>query len=445
MTNVSLSDDATRNADLHLHTIYPPPETLGFKIPKIVLYCSILLICTTGNAMLIAVILSSKRMRSLPSNILILNLAFVDLLTLIMSIPFDVVVEENHYIWPYGDALCKLLFPAATLLSTCSSLTLAAISLDRYRTLLHPFKSKLSVIQVKCILVAVDCVSVLFVVPYAVFLGLQNNICIEEWPGFLYRQIYTVFLVSVQYALPLLFMTTMYILASSKLYTATKNVRKMSISLENDRRPSTSFRERLVRRESFAVSQEQNVKVTKMFVIIVVAFAICTLPNQVLWLWIDFGKNGDVTSLTKEIIICRFFTYTNGCLNPIIFFTFRRDYRRGLHKILRRMTGRRPETNLERIQRLWSKFDVTPQVGGDTKLARQRKMGIQESGPLVDQNNPKFSIETCSKSTLQSQLQSQLHKRESCQAEQALKARHVISTTSARKVSQDESIATSWV
>ena len=68
-------------------------------------------------------------------------------------------------------------------------------------------------------------------------------------------------------------------------------------------------------------------------------------------------------------------------------------------------------------------------------------MGIQESGPLVDQNNPKFSIETCSKSTLQSQL----HKRESCQAEQALKARHVISTTSARKVSQDESIATSWV
>lgn len=231
MANSTLSSDASRKTDLHVDTFYPPPETLAFKIPKIVVYCSILLVCTTGNAMLIAVILSSRRMRSLPSKILILNLAFADLLTLIMSIPFDVVLEENHYVWPYGAVLCKLLFPAATMLSTSSSLTLAAISLDRYKTLLHPFKSKLSVTQVKCILVVVDWVSVLFVVPYAVFLGLQNNICTEEWPGFLYRQIYTVFLVSVQYALPLLFMMTMYILASTKLYDATKNVRKIIVNI----------------------------------------------------------------------------------------------------------------------------------------------------------------------------------------------------------------------
>lgn len=356
----------------------PPPEPLGFKIPKIIVYVAILLVCTAGNMAVIAVILGSRHMRSLQGNILILNLAFVDLLTPIMSIPFDLGLEENHYVWPYGSILCKLLFPAATLLSTCSSLTLAAISLDRYRTLLHPFKSKLSVKQVKCIVAVVDCFSVVFVLPYAAFLGLQNLFCVEKWPEFFYRQIYTVFLVVVQYALPLCFMITMYILASVKLFASAESVRKISHPTENGpRRASAAFRERLMRRESFAVSQEQNAKVTKMFVIIVVAFAICTLPNQVLWLWIDFGKDGDVTSLAKEIIVCRFFTYTNGCVNPIIFFIFKRDYRQGLFKILRKIARRKPETDLQRMRRIWKKVDISGPV---TQPRRSRRLRLSQNG-----------------------------------------------------------------
>lgn len=423
-----------------LNTLSPPAETLGFKIPKISLYCAILLVCTTGNAMVIAVILSSKRMRSLPSNILILNLAFVDLLTLVISIPFDVVLEEKQYIWPYGSVLCKLLFPAATLFSTSSSLTLAAISLDRYKTLLYPFKPKLSVTHVKAILAAVDCFSVLFVVPYSAFLGVRNNVCTEDWPEFSYRQIYTVFLVSVQYALPLFFMITMYILASAKLYSTTERVRKMSNCTENLRRTSGPFRESLVRKESFVVSQEQNAKVTKMFVIIVVAFAICTLPNQVLWLWIDFGKNGDVESLAKEIIICRFFTYTNGCVNPIIFFTFRRDYRQGLDKLVRKMTGRKPETNLQRMQRLWSKVDISRQIS-DSKLSRQRKLGTHDSDAFVNNDNINSSYEIRCKKTHEGEL----HEGGSCETKCTRKTCQNISTTAKREHSENRNLAASWV
>ena len=337
----------------------PPSEPLGFKIPKIAVYVVILLVCTVGNTAIIAVIFTSRRMRSLAGNILILNLAFVDLLTPVMSIPFDLVLEENHYIWPFGSIPCKLIFPTATFLSTASSLTLAAISLDRYRNILHPFKSKLSMAQVKSIVITADFISVLFVFPYAAFLGLQNNFCMEEWPKFLYRQIYTVFLAFVQYALPLLFMIAMYILASVRLFAAADSVRKISLPVvENGRKTYSAFKEHQNRKESFVISQEQNAKVTKIFVIIVTAFALCTLPNQVLWLWIDFGKDGDVTSLAKEIIICRFFTYINGCVNPIIFFVFKRDYRQGLFKLLRKIARRRQETDLEKMRRIWDSVDI---------------------------------------------------------------------------------------
>lgn len=357
--SITTSFPGTASSCTAFSNLSSPPEPLGFKIPKIAVYIAILLVCTVGNTLLIAVIFASRRMRSLAGNILILNLAFVDLLTPIMSVPFDLVLEENHYIWPFGSIPCKLLFPSATFLSTASSLTLAAISLDRYRNIMHPFKSKLSMGQVKSIVTIVDIISVTFVLPYAAFLGLENNSCTEQWPMFSYRQIYTVFLVSVQYALPLLFMTTMYILASVKLFAAADSVRNISLRVtENGNRTYSAFREHQTRKESFVISQEKNAKVTKIFVIIVVAFAICTLPNQVLWLWIDFGKDGDSTSLAKEIIICRFFTYINGCVNPVIFFAFKRDYRQGLFKLLRKFARRKPEADLERMRKIWDSVDI---------------------------------------------------------------------------------------
>lgn len=151
----------------------------------------------------------------------------------------------------------------------------------------------------------------------------------------------------------------MYILASVKLFAAADSVRNISLPVtENGNRTYSAFREHQTRKESFAISQEKNAKVTKIFVIIVVAFAICTLPNQVLWLWIDFGKNGDSTSLAKEIIFCRFFTYINGCVNPFIFFAFKRDYRQGLFKLLRKFARRKPEADLERMRKIWDSVDI---------------------------------------------------------------------------------------
>ena len=45
--------------------------------------------------------------------------------------------------------------------------------------------------------------------------------------------------------------------------------------------------------ESSRKKKEQNIQVTKMFVVTVMVFSLSTFPNQVLWLWVDFGDGKD--------------------------------------------------------------------------------------------------------------------------------------------------------
>ena len=121
-------------------------QSYEFRIIKIVCYCIILLGSSLGNSLVIYIIASNARMRT-PSNILILNLAVCDFMTPVLSIPFDFVLEEYNYVWMYGAVTCKILWPFTTMTSASAALTLAAISLDRYRTIMHPFKSRLTMVQ----------------------------------------------------------------------------------------------------------------------------------------------------------------------------------------------------------------------------------------------------------------------------------------------------------
>ena len=324
-------------------------ETTDFKVTKIFFYFLILSASTFGNMMVAHIISTTRKMR-IPSNFLILNLAVCDLVTPIISIVFDFVLEENNYIWFYGRVMCKLLRPAQTYFTCSSSLTLAAISLDRYRQIMHPFKTRLSMKQICILICLVHVFSLVAVSPYVYVLSLRNGSCDENWPEFSYRQAYTLFLFLVQYGLPLCFMVVMYGLAVRALYASSAKMRDNSI---------TSNMSQLVRRESEASQKSPrkvsktnsimrklstvsaridiwstpNAKAMQMFIVVVVVFAIFMFPNQVVWLWADFGGGINSPNFTNISIVCWLFTYTNCVVNPIIFGVFSKDFRKGFKRI----------------------------------------------------------------------------------------------------------------
>ena len=236
--------------------------------------------------------------------------------------------------------------------------------LFRFRLLMHPFTPRLTKRQIKVLISGIHMLSAVVVVPYIIFLKLEDHNCVEIWPNFTSRQVYTVVLFLVQYALPLSFMTTVYTLALTKLYKVTSNTTKMRMRSREKLRQdgaSNNNAERgrgVVRKLSSRVAYsmrrgfevESNVRVTKLFIAIVAIFAVCMLPNQVLWLWSDFGGGNKHQDLNTIKIICWLFTYTNCVCNPVIFMIFCKEFRAELAKIAKKLcpNGPRPQLSISR-------------------------------------------------------------------------------------------------
>ena len=206
---------------------------------------------------------------------------------------------------------------------------------------MHPFTPRLTRKQIKLIIISAHVSSLVIIIPYIVFLKLEDQECVELWPKFIYRQAYTVTLFLAQYVLPLVFMTTIYALALTKLYSVTSNTTQMrsmeseklrKVSAETNNNPTSRGAVRkLSARVAYNVKHgfevESNVRVTKMFVAVVVIFAVFMLPNQVVWLWSDFGGGHHHHQLNTIKIICWLFTYTNSVSNPVIFIIFCKEFR----------------------------------------------------------------------------------------------------------------------
>ena len=308
---------------------------MEFRVAKITLYVLILILSCVGNTLVAVVIVGAKDMRTAP-NFLILSLALCDFITPVLSIPFDLALEESEYIWPFGAKMCKLLWPFQTAFSTSSSLTLAVISLERFKTLSKPFARRITKLHVLLFVLTIHCLSTSLCIPYFLVLNYNDleSSCDERWPDVGYRQAYTIALFFCEYALPLTTMSMAYML----IYRSLRSNLLRLISRDSDqRRPrniSKASEASTVSKDSMEHKRkEQNIRLAKMFIIVVVVFAISMFPNQVLWLWVDFGNGGENKYFRYISVGCRLCTYANSVLNPFIYALKSKEFRSGFARI----------------------------------------------------------------------------------------------------------------
>lgn len=340
-------------------------ETNELGIIKMSVYLLIMLFSITGNTLVILSVLLFQRLKTVP-NIFIANLAACDFITTVSSIPFDLGYEDLGY-WPYGGFMCKVLWPLATFSTTAAVFTLLSISGDRYGALLHPLNFGNKITKKKCFVIIVlgYVLASVAVIPYIVFLKYHPQPadapqCSEEWPDLKYRKAYTVFLFSIQYAIPLPIMAYIYIRLGLLLYDSTRVVNKLSgektpLSATHDRKISqisnNSFSSSNINRTQRSIQRrkEQNEKTVKMFLLIVAIFLIFMLPNQILWILYDFG-DPELLSTHIDVVafICRAFTYTNSVLNAIIYGACNNSFRMAFKSILRCRCGKRHQRDLKR-------------------------------------------------------------------------------------------------
>ena len=339
------------------------PSTVDLQAARYCVFSLIFLFSVTGNTLVILTVLLLRKMKTVPM-IFIANLAACDLTTTVSSIAFDLPEVELGY-WPYGAALCKIIYPLATFSTNAAALTLVAISIDRYISIICPLNLQCRITRGRCLkmILALYCISALAVAPYAVFLSLPEDDdsgalnCEENWPeGYDLAKTYTVFLFVLQYGLPLLVMFVIYTLIGIKLCKNTGKAVALSSGQSRHNRPA-GYKLEHSASDAMEISllkrKRQNEKTAKMFLFVVVIFLIFMMPHQLLWLSYDYFSDTQAFKDNKNVIVfvCRAFTYANSVLNAIIYGVCNGNFRRGCLSIIKCQCSKASQRSEERRKR----------------------------------------------------------------------------------------------
>lgn len=286
-----------------------------WKMVLLILYSTIFATSAVGNGLVCFIILRRRAMKSVV-NYLILNLAVADLVFTCICIPFDIPVQEMDYYWPYGAFMCRVIYPLQTQTLFASVYTLVALSLSRYWAVVHPLRQQLKVERVKWVILWIWVASFISVCPYIATLQLNSTTlsCEENWKSERSRKAYTLSLFFLQYVIPLTVISCAH----------------LSIALDLKRKTST-------RRRSFIreVHYKEARKVTRMLATVTLLFAACVLPNNILWLWLDFGGADKNVSYFWELLsFGNIVVFANSALNPLFYTMMNDAYRKEIKKVL---------------------------------------------------------------------------------------------------------------
>ena len=97
-------------------------------------------------------------------------------------------------------------------------------------------------------------------------------------------------------------------------------------------------------RQNEARRLEHNKKIVNMLLLVVLLYAICLLPNQVVWLWYEFGSGHTWAHINELLIFGSIMVYVNSSVNPLLYAGMNEEFRKGFARILRcKWRERQPE------------------------------------------------------------------------------------------------------
>jgi len=111
-----------------------------YEVTVPILFGMIVIVGATGNSLVIYVILSRERMRTV-TNILLLNLAISDL-AFVVVVPPSTAFQFAAAYWPFGDIPCRLMHYLVNVTAYVTVYTLVVVCGMRYLTIVHSTKTQ---------------------------------------------------------------------------------------------------------------------------------------------------------------------------------------------------------------------------------------------------------------------------------------------------------------
>jgi len=293
--------------------------TLFVSIIVPILFGIIIVIGFIGNALVVVVVSANKQMRS-TTNLLIINLAIANLLFIIFCVPFTASDFVLTY-WPFGDVWCRIVQYLIVVTMFVSIYTLVFMSVDRFLAVVHPIKSMsvrtehhaLMAIGVLWVVILVSAVPAVYYTHgerHYDFFSEEYFVCIflndeYEWAVFQISFFVTSFV------LPLALICGLHLCILKRLWRGVAPEGGVS-----------------------AESLRGKKRVTRMVVIVVVTFAFCWCPIQIILVLKSLNMYEITTFSVMTQIISHVLAYMNSCINPILYAYLSENFRKAFRKVI---------------------------------------------------------------------------------------------------------------
>ncbi|XP_078581553.1 prokineticin receptor 2-like [Branchiostoma floridae x Branchiostoma japonicum] len=309
-------------------TGFGPSEVVGAPMASRVIlgiiYTSTMIVCGVGNLLLLIVIATYKKMRTI-TNALIANLALSDFILAVVCIPFimDYYIVRPDRTWAYGDAFCAVVNYIRMASLYVSTNALLVIAVDRYLVIMSPQIPRMSPRVVALTILAVWVISMLLAVPAAHFsqavpyVTQGGAFCGQVWKIHHAKsyKAYYLFMLVFEFIIPVLIMCFCYFRIGMRIWFRTI-----------PGHPTQSQQ---------ANVQNSKEKVIRLLIVIVGLFILCWLPYYVYAVIRDFFPY--VLQLTAHNTTIYFIVeaigIANSMINTVVYIGMNHNARKFMRKL----------------------------------------------------------------------------------------------------------------
>ena len=278
----------------------------SFQYPVVVCHILIVVVAVVGNLMVCYAIITNKSLHRNPTNMFIFSLAFSDLLTVSLAVPFDIEAIILQGAWRHSEALCQAWITIYLTAVPTSILTLLAVSVDRYKSLSDPLNHRFMTRKSALIIsILIWLYSFLFALIPIMGWRLYDEFVFDGVCYFPFTKEYITLSSVLNFILPLLITCGIYI----KIYLIARTHEGTFVG-ETSRKLRSNEENKVYTR---------NKQAAKTISIFVAAFFFC---------WIPFFSISIASTLcepcVKKIpheanVVLLMFGYLNSALNPFLF------------------------------------------------------------------------------------------------------------------------------
>ncbi|CAF0925701.1 unnamed protein product [Didymodactylos carnosus] len=275
------------------------------------LYTLIFFFGISGNFLVVLVVCRNKTMQTV-TNVFITNLAFSDILMCCLAVPFTAI---SAYVpsWHLGRILCHIVPMSLGISVYVSTLTSLAIAVDRYFVIVHPFRSRMRLGVCILLIIVIWIVGISISLPLAIYMRFDKGKCGEYWPQHTSRRFFNFSSLILQYLIP-------FSVISFSYY-------KVWLALARRRLPG---RTRV--KEEIEICRKK--RTNRMLIAMVVIFAICWLPLNIVHMVSEFHRQELKNNYTTLFLTTHVIAMSSTIYNPFLYAWLNDNFRKEFQQIV---------------------------------------------------------------------------------------------------------------